>query len=98
MKPDKGLSDLEVDALTTQVYRRKPSLAVWPIVFWVILFPAALFAQRFVSGILSIVKISSLVIAGLVFSLPVLLFERLVHLPAVNRPMKEMLAEHPPAR
>jgi len=89
----KGNSDDEIDSLTKQEYQRNPKLAFFPVIAWLIVFPIAILAPRLISLFTYVDKIWSIVIAGLLFCVPFYLFEKIFHLPLVNREMEGLVAE-----
>jgi hypothetical protein len=93
LKACRGRSDDEVGRLTREVYQRNPKLAYYPIIAGLVLTPVAILSPRLLETWFEIVKLWSLLIAGAVLGIPMLLFEYLVHFPAVNRAMLRLMAE-----
>ena len=95
----RGRPDEEVERLTRAVYQRKPKLAYYPFVVLLVLFPAAMLIPRFLAKrFFGDVIIWPLIIVAVVFGVPVILFERLVFLPAVNREMLKLICEEENAK
>src|SRR5437660_1051229 len=89
----RGRSDEEVDRLTREIHRRRPSLAYYPILALVVLVPIADLSPRLLERWCGVQKPWPLIIAALVFGLPMILFEWRIHFPAVNREMERLIAE-----
>src|SRR5690242_13712010 len=89
----RGRSDDEVERLTREVYQRCPKVAYYPLVAGLILVPIAIVSPRILETWFSVEKPWSLIIAGAIFGVPMILFERTVNFPAVNRAMLRLIAE-----
>jgi len=100
----RGLPDEEVERLTREVFKRNPKLAYYELLGCLVLLPAAWWLPRRLAGCFGVEFIWSLIIVAVVIGVPVILFERLVYGPAVNREMERLIAEqaaaatggHPP--
>jgi hypothetical protein len=90
----RGRSYEEIDQLIKQVYRRKPSLMVYPLLIVFILSPVAMILPKLVAGWLGLDMIWSLLVTGIVFIVPIVLYEWWHHRPAVNKEMEAIIAEN----
>ena len=78
--------------MTRLVYRRKPSLIVFPVVVF-ILFLIVTWLPRPLSGWIGISMIWTLLIVAVAFGGPVVIYEQWVHRPAVNKEMERVITE-----
>lgn len=92
----RGRSDEEIDQLTKQVYRRKPRLGVYQLLAWLLLFPLVMWIPRPLAEWLGVDTVWSLLITGIVFFTPIVMYETVIHRPAVNREMEAIIAESAP--
>jgi len=74
------------------VYRRRPSLLIFPIIA-VVLFLVSVWIPRRLSGWTGINMLWALAITGAALGIPITIYEQWVHRPAVNREMGRVLAE-----
>ena len=88
----RGRSDEEVERLTRVVYRRKPRLIIFPVVFF-LLFLISMLLPRPLSRWIGISMIWTLSLVGLAFGVPMVMYEQRVHRPAVDSEMARVLAE-----
>jgi hypothetical protein len=87
-----GRSDEEVERLTRLVYRKRPSLLIFPIIAF-LLFLVSVWIPRRLSGWTGISMLWALVITAAGLGIPIIIYEQWVHRPAVNREMGRVLAE-----
>ena len=87
-----GRSDAEVERLTRLVYRRKPSLVIFPVVA-LLLFLISWWIPRRLCGWTGISMVWALVITAGALGIPIVIYEHCVHRPAVNREMGRLLSE-----
>jgi len=88
----RGRSDGEVERLTRLVYRRRPSLLIFPIIAFA-LFLVSVWIPRRLSGWTGMSMLWALAITAVVLGIPIIMYEQWVHRPAVNREMGRVLAE-----
>ncbi|MEI8289729.1 MAG: hypothetical protein WCH99_09660 [Verrucomicrobiota bacterium] len=79
--------------MTKQVYRRAPRLIIYPILAVIACFPIAMWLPRPLAERVGIDFSWSLLIYGVLFSAPMLIYERWIHRPAVNQEMEKLIAE-----
>ena len=89
----RGRSDDEIDKLTKQVYRRAPRLILYPLLAAIVCFPIAMWLPRPLAEWVGIDFSWSLLICGVLFGAPMLIYERWLHRPAVNQEMEKLIAE-----
>jgi len=87
-----GRSDEEIERLTRLVYRRKPSLVVFPIVAFVLLL-ASIWMPRQLSEWTGMSMVWSLTFTAAALGVPIIVYEQRVHRPEGNREMLRVLAE-----
>lgn len=91
----RGLSDAEIERLTRLVYRRQPSLMLFPIVSVILLLVVMVLARPLAewTGLSLGWTLGGM---GIGFGIPILICEHWIHRPAVDRVMAAIRAQTPP--
>lgn len=88
----RGLPDEVVELLTRSVYRRKPSLGVFPVVSVILSF-SGIWMVGWLSALTGVSTLWAFLIFVVAFVVPVMIYDACVHRPSVNKEMERILAE-----